>query len=201
AKREKAAITIQRAWRYYQAKRHRIQFAQKLLQDTIENTFVVKSIKIQALFRGWQSRKYFNNMHYLKIVQLNGLEEVLRCMVYKMHTIYRWKELPGLRTLRKDCSIKLEEYLSTMKYRFYNQNLGNRLEMHKTMRAYRRKEFEAAKEYTWLPFLSDLNCKPGAIFDPISKIYTTRNDDVAKAFIHGQNQEKAQKKQARLLGE
>lgn len=70
--------------------------AQKILQTKIVDTFNISSVKIQSLFRGWHSRKHFNNLRYLNIVQASALEDILRSMVFKMHKLNAQNELPGI---------------------------------------------------------------------------------------------------------
>lgn len=95
-KRNNAALVIQRAWLRYIAKRFRSSMAQQILQTYIVDSFNHKSIKIQALFRGWHSRRRIYNMRHLAIIQKQALEELLTNMVHKMHKINQRNELPGV---------------------------------------------------------------------------------------------------------
>jgi len=101
-KRHRAAIIIQRIWRKYVTNRNLINNLQNTTQSKVLMTFNSSSIKIQALFRGWWSRKYINNMIYLKTIQLNAVEDILHCIIYKLHTLKRTEKLPGLLTFREE---------------------------------------------------------------------------------------------------
>lgn len=97
-RRNNAAKVIQRAWWRYIGKRYRSSLAQEMLQTFIVGTFNNSSLKIQALFRGWHSRRHIYNMLHLNMIQKQALEEILTNMVHKMRKINQRNELPGVLT-------------------------------------------------------------------------------------------------------
>lgn len=71
-----------------------------MLQTNIVTSFNKSSLKIQKTYRGWHSRKFINNMLYLKNIQISALEDIIRTMIYKMHTLNVRNELPGILSFR-----------------------------------------------------------------------------------------------------
>lgn len=99
-RRQNAARVIQRAWWMFKGVRYRTALAQEMLQTNIEKCFNNSSLKIQKMYRGWHSRKFINNMLYLKNTQIKALQDIIRTMVYKMHSFSERNQLPGLLSFR-----------------------------------------------------------------------------------------------------
>ncbi|XP_030375051.1 uncharacterized protein LOC115624488 [Scaptodrosophila lebanonensis] len=152
-RREWAAITIQKWWRRFAKQRYFFELCQTILQERLLRHYNENAIKIQALFRGWWVRKHVTDMNLLKRVQTNSLEDLLLCLCFKMHTINREGKLPGVYSLRNSkCLEEVEQFITTMSYRFYNNNVRThgqeRLARLNTMRI----KFMKATQYTTVPY-------------------------------------------------
>ncbi|KAH8377922.1 hypothetical protein KR093_007973 [Drosophila rubida] len=186
ARRRRAAIVIQRAWRKYSGVHFMIVNMQAITQSVVELSYNDSCIKIQSLFRGWYSRKYINNMMYLKNIQLNALEDILHSIIYKLHTLKRTEKLPGILTFRTGESLsKIEEFMATMAYRLYNRYVGRKWAMHRSIIESQRMDFLKAVEYTWAPYYGNdhINvCNPPPP-PKVLKNYERREYDVSQTFM------------------
>ncbi|TDG43280.1 hypothetical protein AWZ03_010306 [Drosophila navojoa] len=184
----KAVIVIQRVWRRCVAKRHLILFAQQRTQDAVQLMYYNASLKIQAFFRGWWSRKHINNMLFLKNMQLQYVEELLNSFALKLHTMMRTGHLPGYVSLCVEpSSSKVKDLLMTLTYRFYNRYVCNKYLTSKKAKDKYCREFLDAAYYTWLPYVGfnhDGKCKKWANnYDIVPKLYALRQYDVAQVFM------------------
>ncbi|EDW11846.2 uncharacterized protein LOC6576413 isoform X1 [Drosophila mojavensis] len=184
----KAAIVIQRAWRRCVAKRHLIIFAQERTQDAIQIKYYNASLKIQAFFRGWWSRKHINNMLFLKNMQLQYVEELLNTFALKLHTMMRTGHLPGYVSLCVEpSSSKVKDLLMTLTYRFYNRYVCNKYMTTKKTKDKYCREFMDAAYWTWVPYMgfnhNGVCHKWVNNYDMVPKVYALREYDVAQVFM------------------
>lgn len=221
-RRNNAAKVIQRAWWRYIGKRYRSSLAQEMLQTFIVGTFNNSSLKIQALFRGWHSRRHIYNMLHLNMIQKQALEEILTNMVHKMRKINQRNELPGVLTFSDNrwafqnkiivkifytyeyiyifliyfFSIRVEKFLTTLTYRIYNWYVANDMNSLRAMREERRIDFLNSAHYTKIPFMSVVeNCSKVVspeMFERAGKTYTIKDFEVAEAFTAGVDPRTAQ---------
>ncbi|XP_034473284.1 uncharacterized protein LOC117780750 [Drosophila innubila] len=187
-KQRRAAIIIQRKWRIYLIKKNILINYQNKTQSNILMTFNSNSIKIQALFRGWWSRKYVNNMIYLKSIQVKAVEDILHCISYELHTMKRNNQLPGYLSLRQgDCLRKVEDLISTLTYRLYNRYVGMKWLDTRAYMNKQRSDFANSIFYTSVPYYGNdpINvCAPPPPPKSI-KIYDRREYDVTQALMAG----------------
>ncbi|KAH8263320.1 hypothetical protein KR044_007344, partial [Drosophila immigrans] len=185
-KQRRAATIIQRNWRHYNLRHNAIARLQDVTQSRVMISFHSNCIKIQALFRGWYSRKYINNMLYLKNIQLSAVEDILHSIIYKMHSLKRTEHLPGILTFRQGEPLsKVEDFMATMSYRLYNRYVSRKWAMSKTIIESQRADFKKAVEYTWAPYFGNdhINvCNPPPP-PKAPKTYERREYDVSQAFM------------------
>ncbi|XP_017857054.1 PREDICTED: uncharacterized protein LOC108609812 [Drosophila arizonae] len=184
----KAAIIIQRAWRRCAAKRHLIIFAQERTQESIQIMYHDSCVKIQSYFRGWWSRKYVNNMLFLKNMQLQCVEELIYAYALKLHTMMRTGHLPGYASLCKEPhSSKVNDLLTILTYRFYNRYVCNKYMVRKSDMEKHRRDFMDAAFRTGLPFMGfnhNSACKRWAPqYDIMPKEYENREYDILQIFL------------------
>ncbi|KAL7740897.1 hypothetical protein ACLKA6_014059 [Drosophila palustris] len=184
-KQKRAAVIIQRAWRKHLTRRNLVINFQNRTQSMILMTYNLSSIKIQALYRGWWSRKHINNMIYLKNIQLNAVEDILHCLSYELHKIKRNEKIPGLLSMRQgNCLRKVEELVSTLTYRLYNRYVEARWIHAKANQEKHRTDFANSVFYTAVPFYGndDINyCTPPPSPTGV-KNYKSRECDFTQAF-------------------
>ncbi|TDG43279.1 hypothetical protein AWZ03_010305 [Drosophila navojoa] len=186
-RQQKSATVIQRAWRRCVAKRHLILFAQERTQESIQIMFHDSCVKIQCYFRGWWSRKYVNNMLFLKNMQLQCLEELIYAYALKLHTMLRTGHLPGYISLCEEpYSSKIADFLTILTYRFYNRYVCNKYMVKRSDREKHRRDFKAAAFTTGLPYMGfnhNSACKHWAPqYDIVPKEYDNRQYDVLQIF-------------------
>ncbi|XP_032592488.1 uncharacterized protein LOC116805331 [Drosophila grimshawi] len=177
-KQRHAAIVIQRSWRSFTAMRHFALMAQIHTQTTIVDMFNDSSLKIQKLFRGWWSRKYINNMLYLKNMQFNCLENVLNDCALKLHSLHRSALLPGYYDFCEDhLRTKVDALVTSLSYRLYNRYMANKYATAKSFQAQMRHQFLDSAYWTSVPY-------PGFshTWNIETKVYGLREYDVAREF-------------------
>ncbi|XP_051859001.1 abnormal spindle-like microcephaly-associated protein homolog [Drosophila albomicans] len=126
-KQSNAAEIIQRVWRRYLVGRNLQMIAEEKVQQSMVILFNSSSIKIQASFRGWWTRKHVNNTSYLHTLQLNAVQYILYEMIGSLHTMKRSNVLPGISTFyNQECMDKVQNLLSTLSYRMYNEVVARR---------------------------------------------------------------------------
>ncbi|XP_017855160.1 uncharacterized protein LOC108598761 isoform X2 [Drosophila busckii] len=183
----KAAIVIQKWWRGFAMRRYTILMVQQRTQDNVLLLFYNSSMKIQALFRGWWSRKHVNNMIYLKTIQLNYTEDLLKCVAVKLHSVLRKGELPGIYNMRDNyCLKQVECLLSTMSYRFYNRYVGNKWQSRRAALQFQRSQFSKSDFYTNVPYAGFNimgSCAPQKHWEHDPKEYNRHEFDVMQEFL------------------
>ncbi|XP_060666523.1 uncharacterized protein LOC132798613 [Drosophila nasuta] len=201
-KQHRAAVTIQRIWRHYCKERHRVVEIQEETQSCVLISHHSSCVKIQALFRGWYSRKYINNMMYLKNIQLAAMEDILHSIIYKLHSMKRTDQLPGILAFREGETLgKVEDFMSTMTYRLFNRYVGRKWAMSKTILESQRMDFKKAVEYTWAPYFGNdhINvCNPPPPPRP-PKSYERREYDVSQAFMASKRDVQEQKAMSKSI--
>ncbi|KAM8716611.1 hypothetical protein ACLKA7_003483 [Drosophila subpalustris] len=198
-KRRKSAILIQRKWRRFIARRHLEIVAQDRAQEAILIMFENSSVKIQALFRGWWSRKHLHNFLFLESMQTTAVQELLNCMARKLLEIKRNASLPGILSFcDQGCLSKVEDLLSTLSYRMYNSIVAKKSLVTKTNLNRKKEEYKNSKSYTWVPF-NGLDCDRPPNWDVVIKSYDHNQQDFANSFVKAQRlvQEIKQRPQAK----
>ncbi|XP_017067065.2 spermatogenesis-associated protein 17 isoform X2 [Drosophila eugracilis] len=95
-----AAVVIQRWWRGFRIRRILWELVERRLQHTLHEHFNQAAIRIQALFRGWQDRRYVHDVQNLHGMQTSAAEELISCFILQFHQIKKTESLPGLFSLR-----------------------------------------------------------------------------------------------------
>lgn len=99
-RRRKAAITIQRWWRGFNTRRKHFDFVEDLLQKRLLEFYNKSATKIQALFRGWWTRRTVHDVYALQNMQACAAADLLNCVAYKLHHLLRTYSIPGIYSLR-----------------------------------------------------------------------------------------------------
>ncbi|XP_034490965.1 uncharacterized protein LOC117794468 [Drosophila innubila] len=182
-KKQRAAIVIQRKLRRFIARRHLEIVAQEKAQESILVLFDSSSVKIQALFRGYWSRKHLHNFIFLESIQLNAIEDVLYCMARKLHHMKRTAKLPGLLSFsERKCLSKVEELLSTMSYRMYNSKVAKKSMVIKANIQNNKVEYKKSEMCTWIPY-KGFYCDPSPNWDIPIKVYEHNEQEFADSFV------------------
>ncbi|XP_060656379.1 uncharacterized protein LOC132791463 [Drosophila nasuta] len=159
-KQSNAAKIIQRVWRRYLVGRNLQMIAEEKVQQSMEILFNSSSVKIQASFRGWWTRKHVNNTSYLHTLQLNAVQDILYEMIGSLHTMKRSNVLPGISTFyNQECMDKVQNLLSTLSYRMYNEVVARR-QLRTNLRL--KEDLEMWKKsqlYTLVPYMG-ISCEP-----------------------------------------
>lgn len=95
-----AAITIQRYWRGYAARKNFYKFVEDKLQQQVMDHFHRAATKIQALFRGHRVRQTVHDMSSLQTMQVCAAEDLLNCVAFKLHHLLRTYAIPGVYSLK-----------------------------------------------------------------------------------------------------
>ncbi|KAI8043713.1 hypothetical protein M5D96_005051, partial [Drosophila gunungcola] len=137
-----AARTIQRHVRGFLARRrlnHQNQAAttfahiQQLLHMRIMQYHHDMATKIQALFRGWMTRQYFQDFEGMKSLRMQYAEDMLSTLFRKLCTMRKDHLLPGIYALRES-----EVRAAIAKKRAFIND--------------RREEFQGAHSYSMAPY-------------------------------------------------
>ncbi|KRF99984.1 uncharacterized protein Dwil_GK27432 [Drosophila willistoni] len=97
---KKAAIVIQKWWRRFFQMNYYYHRTEEIMQKCILDYYHKSATKIQALFRGWWSRKYLYDFFQLKRINIHTLSELLFCIACEMKAMKYKGLLPGVYSLR-----------------------------------------------------------------------------------------------------
>ncbi|KAH8298400.1 hypothetical protein KR044_001949, partial [Drosophila immigrans] len=160
----KAAITIQRWWRGYHVRSNYMLIVEKMLQDKLVIMYNKAATKLQALFRGWRSRKEVHDMTALKRIQRCAAQDLLKCVAFKLHHLLRTQSIPGVYSLRNsNCFSRVEKLLAGMTFRFYNTRVHQYIKNREVNMKYNKTYFKKQSYYTEIPYggVNDKGtCKP-----------------------------------------
>ncbi|XP_015032458.2 uncharacterized protein LOC26529434 [Drosophila willistoni] len=165
-KMKKAAIVIQKWWRRFFQMNYYYHRTEEIMQKCILDYYHKSATKIQALFRGWWSRKYLYDFFQLKRINIHTLSELLFCIACEMKAMKYKGLLPGVYSLRNSpCLLKCEKFLSSHDFRFHNELIQTEWNSIHTHLNDCRRSFQDAFMYTRVPY-------PGHnYYDLCQKIY------------------------------
>ncbi|EDV58069.2 uncharacterized protein LOC6541540 [Drosophila erecta] len=148
-----AATTISRWWRGFWVRKSKFSFMQQLLQQRIIQYHHDMATKIQALFRGWMTRQYFQDFQGMKSLRIQYVEDMLSSLYRKLHRMRKEHLLPGIYALREsDLLSKIEDLSCTFGYRFHNGRVRAAIAMKRSFLNDRRHEFRKGNTYSKAPF-------------------------------------------------
>ncbi|KAM8713623.1 hypothetical protein ACLKA7_013874 [Drosophila subpalustris] len=163
-KRDRAAITIQRWWRGYKVRSQFMAIVERKLQDTLVAYYNNAAIKIQALFRGWWTRRTVHDMNALKRMQTCAAQDLLNCVAFKLHHLLRTYAIPGVYSMRdSNCLSRVEKLLASIRFRFHNGRVHNAMIGREQMLKSHRQKFRDNAYYTSVPYKGPNDkraCKP-----------------------------------------
>ncbi|KAH8353192.1 hypothetical protein KR084_009505 [Drosophila pseudotakahashii] len=148
-----AATTIGKWWRGFWVRRFKFALIQQLLQQRIKQYHHDMATKIQALFRGWMTRQYFQDFQGMKSLRIQYAEDMLSVLYRKLYKMRKEHMLPGIYALREsDLLSKIEDLSSTFGYRFHNGRVRAAIAMKRAFINDRRVEFLKSKSYSKAPY-------------------------------------------------
>ncbi|XP_033165397.1 uncharacterized protein LOC117144374 [Drosophila mauritiana] len=148
-----AATTISKWWRGFWVRHSKFSFMQQLLQQRIIQYHHDMATKIQALFRGWMTRQYFQDFQGMKSLRIQYVEDMLSSLYRKVHRMRKEHMLPGIYALREsDLLSKIEDLSSTFGYRFHNGRVRAAIAMKRSFINDRRHEFRKGNTYSKVPY-------------------------------------------------
>ncbi|XP_017067120.1 uncharacterized protein LOC108105179 [Drosophila eugracilis] len=161
-KREKWAVsTISKWWRRFWVQRSMFSRIQQLLQQRIIQYHNNMATKIQALFRGWMTRQYFQDFQGMKSLRMQYAEDMLSLLYRKLYWMRKDHLLPGIYALREsDLLLKIENLSDTFGFRFHNGRVRATIAQKRTFINDRRVEFQKSSIYSSVPY-------PGPYLDGI----------------------------------
>ncbi|XP_034476872.1 uncharacterized protein LOC117783539 [Drosophila innubila] len=161
---EKAAITIQRWWRGYHVRSQFMSIVECKLQNTLVNYYNNAATKIQALFRGWWTRRTVHDMSALKRMQTCAAQDLLNCVAFKLHHLLRTYSIPGVYSIRDSkCLSRVEKLLASIRFRFHNGRVHNAMMSREAVLKTHRQKFRDNAYYTTVPYKGPNDkraCKP-----------------------------------------
>ncbi|EDW89700.2 uncharacterized protein LOC6528956 [Drosophila yakuba] len=148
-----AATTISRWWRGFWVRKSKFSFMQQLLQQRIIQYHHDMATKIQALFRGWMTRQYFQDFQGMKSLRIQYVEDMISSLYRKLHKMRKEHLLPGIYALREsDLLSKIEDLSCTFGYRFHNGRVRAAIAMKRSFINDRRHEFRKGNTYSKAPY-------------------------------------------------
>ncbi|XP_068156944.1 uncharacterized protein [Drosophila tropicalis] len=152
-KMEKAAIVIQKCWRRFYQMNNYYHRTEEIMQKCVLDHYIKCATKIQALYRGWWSRKYLHNFFLLKTINIRNLSDLLTCIAHELKTLKFKGLLPGVYSLRNSpCLLKSEEFLSSHEFRFHNELIESEWTSIRARQDEYRRSFQDNFMYTWVPY-------------------------------------------------
>ncbi|XP_016962147.1 uncharacterized protein LOC108032683 [Drosophila biarmipes] len=152
-RRAQAATTISRWWRGFWVRRVKFASIQLLLQQRINQYHHDMATKIQALFRGWMTRQYFQDFQGMKSLRMQYAEDMLSALYRNLYKMRKNHLLPGVYALREtDLLSKIEDLSSTFGFRFHNGRVRAAIAMKRTFINDRRNEFIRSCTYSKAPY-------------------------------------------------
>lgn len=94
------ATTIARWWRGFWW-RSRYAMIQSMLQRRIMKYYNDSATKIQSLFRGWQTRKNYQDFQGMHSLRLQYAEDMLSSLAIALYKMRKHNVLPGIYALRE----------------------------------------------------------------------------------------------------
>lgn len=110
SRRWRAAITIQRWWRGFNTRRKLVYKLEDMLQQRLLDLYNKSATKIQALFRGWWTRRTVHDVYALHNMQACAASDLLSCVAYKLHHLLRTYSIPGIYSLRNSTYVSYHIY-------------------------------------------------------------------------------------------
>ncbi|XP_017077639.2 abnormal spindle-like microcephaly-associated protein homolog isoform X2 [Drosophila eugracilis] len=151
--RRKAAITIQRWWRGFSVRNKYYSFVENTLQKRVVEHYHKSATKIQALFRGWWSRRTIHDHSKLLRMQVCAAEDLLNCVAFKLHHLLRTYSIPGVYSLKNsNCLSRIEKLLASLHFRFHNGKEKQQIAKNIADRNGERKNFQKSDKYSKVPF-------------------------------------------------
>ncbi|XP_017061163.1 uncharacterized protein LOC108101363 [Drosophila ficusphila] len=173
--RNEAATTISRWWRGFWVRKFQFTYIQQLLQLRIMRYYHEAATQIQALFRGWRTRQFFQDFQGMNTLRLQYVEDILSTLYRKLFEMKKAKLLPGVYTLREsELLTKIEDLSTTFEYRFHNGSVRAALAMRRSVMDDRRKEFKAAYAFSNTPYPGPFTEDPQACEISMIKRMDTR---------------------------
>ncbi|XP_037708255.1 uncharacterized protein LOC119546199 [Drosophila subpulchrella] len=149
----KAATTISRWWRGFWVRRFKFASIQQHLQQQIMQYHHDMATKIQALFRGWMTRQYFQDFQGMKSLRMQYAEDMLSALYRNLYKMRKDHMLPGIYALREtDLLTKIEDLSCTFGYRFHNGRVRAAIAMKRAFINDRREEFVRSRTYSKAPY-------------------------------------------------
>ncbi|XP_033153483.1 uncharacterized protein LOC117136608 isoform X1 [Drosophila mauritiana] len=149
----KAAITIQRWWRGFSVRKNHFRNVENLLQKRVQDHHHRAATKIQALFRGWKSRRTIHDHSKLLRKQVCAAEDLLNCVAFKLHHLLRTFAIPGVYSLKNsNCMSRVEKLLASLHFRFHNGRVKSQLAKDLADRGKDTETFKRSTKYSKVPF-------------------------------------------------
>ncbi|KAH8279754.1 hypothetical protein KR054_004265, partial [Drosophila jambulina] len=152
-KMNRAATIISSCWRGYSVRSKRFAMVEAELQKRAMVHYDEAANKLQALFRGWQTRINTQNFEGMTDLRTQYTEDILCTLAKWLRRMQKDHFLPGVYGLRvPDLLTKIEKLSLTFGYRFHNGRMRAALAAQRALLARRRLEFRKALFYTPAPF-------------------------------------------------
>ncbi|KAH8238986.1 hypothetical protein KR038_011542, partial [Drosophila bunnanda] len=148
-----AATTISKWWRGYWLRSNQFAGIEAELQVLLIKYYNDMANKVQALFRGWQTRMKYQDFQGMQQLRMQNAEDMLSSLAKVLHEMRKDRLLPGIYGLRgTDLIHKIEGLSLTFGYRFHNGRMRAAIAQRQALLAKRRKDFQKAMLYTLAPF-------------------------------------------------
>ncbi|XP_043644366.1 uncharacterized protein LOC122613981 [Drosophila teissieri] len=148
-----AAITIQRWWRGFSLRNNYLRLVEHMLQQRVQDHHHRSATKIQALFRGWRSRRTIHDHSKLLRKQVCAAEDLLNCVAFKLHHLLRTFAIPGVYSLKNsNCMSRIEKLLASLHFRFHNGRVKSQLAKDQADQSRDTEAFGKSNKYSKVPF-------------------------------------------------